>query len=367
MCRWLLIFLFWITTAGAAPIGDVIVNEGSNEIERKGAAKISIDKGTKVESLDVVKTGQGKASIQFVDETKVDVTSHSKLVIDEFVYDPKSGKGKLSMQAGMGTVRYASGQIAKNSKQDVKITTPTAVIGVRGTDFTMSVDELGGSTIILLPSCTQVGRDTICVVGEISVASDMGTVILNQAFQATVVETPRSQPLKPVLLKLEEGMIGNLLVMRRPVEIDEERERERVKKLGDFLGVDLLEFKELSRDYIAESEKDLWMTDLDIDFLDQDFLVDVLDQVNAALARQMKDQLDNTQTKTTLGKDPETGIELYDQQPQWLFRRQDSSNTVQLRLNKGHGYNINIQQDDFEFKDYKLGDGKNDITIKQVQ
>jgi hypothetical protein len=170
-----------------------------------------------------------------------------------------------------------------------------------------------------------------------------------------------------VLLKLEEGMISNLLVMRRPVEIDEERERERLRKLGDFLGVDLLEFKELSRDYIAESEKDLWMTDLDIDFLDQDFLVDVLDQTNAALARQMKDQLDSTQTKTTLGKDPETGIELYDQQPQWLFRRQDSSNTVQLRLNKGYGYNINIQQDDFEFKDYKLGDGKNDITIKQVQ
>ena len=83
----------------------------------------------------------------------------------------------------MGTIRYASGQIAKNSRQDVNITTPTATIAVRGTDFSMTVDEIGGSTIILLPSCDATGA---CFVGEISVESDIGQVILNQAFQATV-------------------------------------------------------------------------------------------------------------------------------------------------------------------------------------
>ena len=85
--------------------------------------------------------------------TRVDVTEHSKLVIDEFVYDPNKKTGKLSLKASLGTVRYASGQIAKNNPTSIKITTPTATIGVRGTDFSMTVDELGSSTIILLPSC----------------------------------------------------------------------------------------------------------------------------------------------------------------------------------------------------------------------
>lgn len=365
--RWLWILLLcWHTELWAAPIGDVTRNEGSNAIERKGSTPININNGTKVESMDTVKTGSGSTTIQFVDETRVDVTSNSKLIIDEFVYDPKSGKGKISIEAGMGTMRYASGQIAKNSRQEVKISTPTAVIGVRGTDFSMTVDELGGSTIILLPSCTQIGKERVCVTGEISVSSDVGTVIMNQAFQATVVETKGQNPLKPVIVLLDEQTIDNMLIVRRPVEINEAKERERVEKLGDFLKVDLLIFNELQKDYLAESQKDIWMTDLDIDFLDQNFLADVLDQVNEALARQMANQLDEKK-QGTVGKDPNTGIELYDQHPQWLFRRDDSGNRVQLRLNKNHGYNINLQQNEFEYKDYKIGDGKNEIHIKQIQ
>ena len=60
--------------------------------------------------------------------------------------------GSLSLKATLGTVDM-SGQIAKNSKQNVKISTPTATIAVRGTDFAMTIDEIGGSTIVLLPSC----------------------------------------------------------------------------------------------------------------------------------------------------------------------------------------------------------------------
>jgi len=365
--RWLwLLLLFWHVDLWAAPIGDVTRNEGTNAIERKGSAPINIGSGTKVESMDTVKTGSGSTTIQFVDETRVDVTANSKLIIDEFVYDPKSKKGKISIEAGMGTMRYASGQIAKTSQQEVKISTPTAVIGVRGTDFSMTVDELGGSTIILLPSCTQIGKDRVCLTGEISVSSDVGMVIMNQAFQATTVETKNSSPLKPTIIQMDEKLIDNMLIVRRPVEITEARERERVEKLADFLKVDLLAFSELQRDYLAESQKDIWMTDLDIDFLDQDFLADVLDQVNAALARQMINQLDEKK-QGSVGKDPNTGIELMDQHPQWLFRREDAGNRVQLRLSKNHGYNINLQQNEFEYKDYKIGDGKNEIHIKQVQ
>ena len=53
------------------------------------------------------------------------------------------------MTAPLGTVRYDPGQIAKDFRENVTLKHPTATIGVRGTDFAMIVDELGGSTIIL--------------------------------------------------------------------------------------------------------------------------------------------------------------------------------------------------------------------------
>ena len=231
-----------------ASIGEVTLHEGSGVIDRKDGDKgIVVEKELDVFSYDTVKTGNGKIGIEFIDATRVDVTEHSKLIIDEFVYDPNSGTGKLSLKAKLGTVRYASGQIAKNSKQNVKITTPTATIGVRGTDFTMTIDEIGSSTIILLPSCDTNGN---CFVGEISVESDAGQVILNQAFQATVVDTVASRPLTPVLLDLDEDMINNLLIVSKPAEIEEMQSEEGLNEVADALDIDFLQFDDLEIDYL---------------------------------------------------------------------------------------------------------------------
>ena len=362
-----LLFMTIFANLAYANIGEVIEQVGDTVIERKAGDKFSSEEGSGVESYDTIRTKKGKTAIQFLDETRVDVTQNSKLIIDEFVYDPNTSTGKLSLKASFGTVRYASGQIAKNSRQDVKIKTPTAVIGVRGTDFRMTIDETGSSTIILLPSCTGDGKTAICVVGEISVESDVGMVILNQAFQATVVETAKSNPFKPMLLDIDETLINNLMIIRKPVEIDDEVERQRAQKLADFLGFDFLEFEELNTDYLRV-RKDVWMTDLDVDFLEQNFLADVLDLINMQLARLMRGALDSRNQGIQLGKDPETGIELYNQAPDWVIRRDDGlGNFFELRLNQQYGYNVNMQQNDFEFRDYQLGDGQNEIDIKQVQ
>jgi len=362
-----ILFAVLFYTTAQANIGDVIEQKGDTVIERDKKV-IPSQKGTGVESYDTIVTTKGQTAIQFIDETRVDVTEHSKLVIDEFIYDPNTSTGKLALKASLGTVRYASGQIAKNSRQNVKISTPTAVVGVRGTDFSMTVDETGSTMVILLPSCTVIANEKVCVVGEISVESDVGTVIMNKAFQVTTVDTPKSAPLKPLLLDPNDTFINNLLIIRKPVFIEEELEYNRVRNLADFLGIDFLEFDELTTNYFAESEKDLWMTDLDIDFLSQNFLADVLDQLNMALARLMRGALDERTQGIQLGKDPETGIELYDQSPDWVIRRDDGlGNFFELRLNQQYGYNVNMQQNDFEYRDYQLGDGQNEIDIIQVQ
>ena len=347
-----------------AGIGEVILQEGNSKVQRKAGGEVDSKKQLEILSYDTVKTGQGKTAIQFVDDTRVDVTAHSKLLIDEFVYGPSNKTGKLSIKATAGTVRYASGQIAKNSQQNVKIETPTATIGVRGTDFTMTIDEIGGSMIILLPSCDKNGY---CFVGEISVESDAGQVILNQAFQVTVVTTSQSKPLNPLILKIDETLINNMLIVSKPKEIQESDKQSELEKTANALDLDFLKFEGLNTDFLKE-EQAKFSTMLDVDFLDQNFLDNVLDQLNREFAKQMKDEFEKQKSSTTVssGRDANTGIVLLDDKPSWIFTRDDGQgNNVYLKLNQDNNYKINLQQNDFQVFDYTLGGSGNVIYIKQ--
>ena len=176
-----------------AGIGKITEEKGSSEIVRN-KSKINALLNGGIESMDNIQTANGVVGITFEDDTKVRVTEHSKLIIDDFVYDPKSkGAGKLAMKVALGTVRYASGKVAHENNKNVDIKTPTATIAVRGTAFTMTVDEVGQSMIILLPNIDG-------SVGEIEVRTAIGSVVLNQAFQATVTTSNEIKPLKPVVL-----------------------------------------------------------------------------------------------------------------------------------------------------------------------
>ncbi len=78
-----------------------------------------------IEMNDIITTANAKAGITFKDETRVQITEHSKLVIDNFVYDGEKKTGKLGIKMALGTIKYASGQIAKSDPQQVVVTTPT--------------------------------------------------------------------------------------------------------------------------------------------------------------------------------------------------------------------------------------------------
>ena len=348
--------------ARSESIGDVTLSKGNSVIDRKDGEKdVKVEKNLDIFSYDTVKTGKGQVAIEFLDETRVDITQHSKLIIDDFVYDPNAKTGKLSLKATLGTVRYASGQIAKNSAQNISIKTPTATVSVRGTDFAMTIDEIGSSTIILLPSCDGNGN---CFVGEISVESDAGQVILNQAFQATQVDTPESNPLKPVLLDLNESLINNLLIVQKPPALEEAIETEaRLKIVANALDLDFLKFDELDVD-LLETEEDEAVTALEIDFLDQNFLVDILAQLNKQLAIQMQSAFDKKK-KSKTGTD-EFGVTLLNEEPEWVWMRSDEAgNNIVLRLDQENGYIINVTQGDMEIRDYQLGEGNNEIYINQ--
>ena len=344
-------------------IGDVTLSKGNSVIDRKdGERGVKVEKNLDIFSYDTVKTGKGQVAIEFLDETRVDITQHSKLIIDDFVYDPNQKTGKLSLKATLGTVRYASGQIAKNSAQNISIKTPTATVSVRGTDFAMTIDEIGSSTIILLPSCDGNGN---CFVGEIVVESDAGMEVMKQAFQATQVDTPQSSLLKPVLLDLNESLINNLLIVQKPEKLETAIEQEaKLRVVANALDIDFLKFDDLEVD-LLETEDDEAATALEIDFLDQNFLLDILAQLNKQLALQMRNEFDKGKDKKKTGQD-EFGVILLDEDPQWVWMRSDEAgNNIELRLDQENGYTINVIQGDVEIMDYQLGEGDNEIYINQ--
>lgn len=286
-----------ISLTSYAAIGTVTEQLNTPPSIQRDKQTLTAAKGTGVEMNDAIKTQQGKVGITFEDNTKVQVNENSKLVIDDFVYDPKSKAGKLGAKIALGTVRYASGQIAKNSPQNVALSTPTATIAVRGTDFTASVDEVGASTIVLLPSCptdrkTRTIKDieTNCKTGEIEVSTLMGSVILNQPFQATKVTTRMLSPTKPVTLNLSEQAIENILVST-PDEIKKNNQTDRREMKGP-LDVDFLKAEGLTN-ALDDSAKQFYQDRLNQNFLDSSFLANMFDMVGNMLNEKLLDEADS--------------------------------------------------------------------------
>jgi len=206
----LLFLLFLIPAFGE--IGNITSQTRAAQITRKGD-KILTKVDTPVEMRDLIQTLKGRTNIKFVDDTKVSVTEYSKLLIDEFVYNPEKKTGKLSLKAALGTIRYSSGKIAKNSRENVKIKSPTASVSVRGTDFTMNVQEDGASSFLLLPSTDADGKT---YVGSIDVSTLGGTVTLDQAYEATTVTTAIAPPSPPQVIQQD----GPAKVKKQKGDID---------------------------------------------------------------------------------------------------------------------------------------------------
>jgi hypothetical protein len=279
-----------------AGIGKVTEQVNTPPSIQRANSTIPGTKGTGVEMNDAIKTQQGKVGITFEDDTKVQVNENSKLVIDDFVYDPKSKAGKLGAKIALGTVRYASGQIAKNSPQNVALNTPSATVAVRGTDFTATVDELGESTIILLPSCpndrpnrTVKDIESNCKTGSIEVSNDVGTVILNQPFQVTKVQSRTQPPTPPKVLNLSEMAINNMLIVSPPKEVKQAVQEQQ--RMFNPLDIDFLKEKGLEN-WLDMQANIIYQDKLAKNFLDNGFLDSLFDIVGNELDQKFLEPVD---------------------------------------------------------------------------
>ena len=135
----------------AKPIGKVVVATGSVTIERANAVVVQAStsgpagqakEGDLVYQGDIVATGaDGRVGINFTDGSSFNLSNNARMALDEFVYDPKSLSNSTVFSLTKGTFTFIAGKVAKTG--DMKVDTPVATMGVRGTTPRVEISDDG--------------------------------------------------------------------------------------------------------------------------------------------------------------------------------------------------------------------------------
>ena len=342
----------------ADSIGAVSELNGNAQIERDGFYDAALNFG--IEQLDNVKTAAGRLKITFLDDSKVSLTEHSELKITKYIFNPDPIKSELALKFTRGTARFVTSQLGKIAKQNIKLSTEVADIAIKGTDFTITIDELNRALLVLLPD--PMGLSS----GEIEVTTAMGTVILNQPFQATTVSSYVSMPTPPVVLDISLNMIDNMLIVSEPEEDEEQSEESDTRSVNVFLDFNELDIDALEDDTLDQDQ--LEFTELDIDALQVNFLEDLLNVLDSLAITQEEDQLGIATgikiTGTEIGQDKDTQITTLIQGQMISFRR-NVGNSLRLDLDGGNSYTLTISQNNVT--KVVTVNGGNDSTINITQ
>ncbi len=180
--------------------------------ERNGSQRPA-QKGVQLYPGDAVVTAaSSNVQIRMTDDTLLWVHPNSRLKIDQYTYDKKGdGKDNIALQLLQGAARTATGLIAKANKKNVILSTPTATIGIRGTDFETAyvAPAMGGAKPVAAP-----GTYNRVYSGATVMQSPAGQVEVNEGEAAYVGIKPGDKPqiLKEIpefLRKLENPLANN--------------------------------------------------------------------------------------------------------------------------------------------------------------
>jgi hypothetical protein len=133
--------LGFATFAGAADIGQIKVAKGQVSVERGGQAMPGLV-GTRLQPADTVKTGaDGSVGITMYDDSLLSAGPNSMFSLDRYAFDTTTNKGQFDTSLRKGSLAVISGRIAKESPDAMTVRTPSAILGVRGTEFVVKLDD----------------------------------------------------------------------------------------------------------------------------------------------------------------------------------------------------------------------------------
>ena len=130
--------VFVTSVAFGADIGQIKVSKGRVSIER-GGQSLRGDAGTRLQGADVVKTGgDGSVGITMTDNSLLSAGPNSVLALDRYEFDSTTNAGHFDASLQRGTLAVVSGRLAKQSPDAMTLRTPSATLGVRGTEFVVT-------------------------------------------------------------------------------------------------------------------------------------------------------------------------------------------------------------------------------------
>jgi hypothetical protein len=120
--------------------GRIKIASGAAFIVRAGAL-VAAQPGQVVFEADALRTGaDGRLGITLKDDTRVSIGPGSEVRVDRFVFAPAEGRMGLVLNVVRGVMAYVSGRIAKLAPDSIRLETPAAVVGVRGTTLALRVE-----------------------------------------------------------------------------------------------------------------------------------------------------------------------------------------------------------------------------------
>jgi len=127
--------------ARAEDVGQIKVAKGTVHVERDGK-RLPAMVGMPIRQSDTLITGvDGAAGVTFSDNSLLSTGPNSVLVVDLYMFDSTTHAGKFDASLKKGTLAVVSGKIVKQTPGAMRVRTPAAIMGVRGTDFLVQVDE----------------------------------------------------------------------------------------------------------------------------------------------------------------------------------------------------------------------------------
>jgi len=163
------------------PIGKAIEVKGGVTVVRNQKS-LEVNEGFRFFKFDVVKTSLSSSVVfALADGSVMSLGQRAEIVMDEIVYDDLRQDGIIDLNLLVGSFRFVSGAIAKSGPDLIKLKTPVATIGIRGTSFAGRIFPLQSEIVLL--------RDLDDRVGALSIYNNMGAILIEQEYQGISVRT----------------------------------------------------------------------------------------------------------------------------------------------------------------------------------
>ena len=105
-------------------------------------ATITAAPGMEIMQTDTIRSGlDGSAGIIFKDGTMLSVGPSTEIDIERYTFQPKEKQYDFSLYMKKGTALFSTGKLGKLAPEAVKVNTPRAMVGARGTNFIVKVDK----------------------------------------------------------------------------------------------------------------------------------------------------------------------------------------------------------------------------------